>query len=284
MIKYDAPYNCCPVCATNSIRQYHADFRGNKIFICPTCTVQFMNPVYSDAYLAEYYAGYYGGGVSDADVVKGQLRTNQINFKFIEKYLPNPRKVLDFGCGNANFVIFAKDKGWDVVGYDVDQQAMEQVSNRLGIQVKSGLLINVEWQGQQFDLIHAHHVVEHLKQPVRDLKILHTLLSDSGCLYIGVPNIHAWSARVKLFLEKTKLKKGKVGKYYDSDHHVFYYTPRSMKELLDRCGFEVMLSMNGAKSHLSDSRLMQFFSYYLPNYLYSSSSFFVIARKKRHVD
>ena len=281
MNKYDAAYQSCPVCAANSIRQYHADYRGNKIFICPECTLQFMNPVYSDAYLAEYYASYYGGGLSDPNVVEGQLRTNKVKFKFIEKYLPQAGKALDFGCGNANFTVFAKDKGWEVVGYDVDQKAMEQLSDRLGITVKSGPLVDVEWQDQQFDLIHAHHVVEHLKQPVRDLKILHSLLSDAGYIYIGVPNIHAWSARAKLFLEKCGLKKGRIGKYYDSDHHIFYYTPKSMKNMLDLCGFEVMLSMNGSKSHLSESRWIQFLAYYLPNYFYSNSSFFVIARKKR---
>lgn len=239
-----------------------------------------MNPVYSDDYLAEYYAEYYGGGESDSNAVEGQARTNLMKFKFIDKFASPPSGVLDFGCGNGNFAVYAKEKGWDVVGYDVDCEAMQQVSSRYDIPIMCGSLPSVDWQGQRFNLIHAHHVVEHLKHPVRDLKILNSLIADDGFLYIGVPNIHAWSARAKLFLEKAGLKKSDVGKYYDSDHHVFYYTPRSMKHLLDICGFEVVLSMNGAKSHLSDNKLVQFFTYYLPNYFYSSSSFFVIARKK----
>ncbi|MFC1747701.1 class I SAM-dependent methyltransferase [Pseudomonadota bacterium] len=280
MSKYDAEYHVCPVCGADGVSLYHQDFRDNDIYICQQCSVQFMNPVYSDSYLAEYYAGYYGGGTSDPNVVEGQARTNRMKFKFIDKFVAKTGRALDFGCGNANFALFAKDKGWDVVGYDIDCEAMQQVSSRYGMQIACGPLADVDWQSQKFDMIHAHHVVEHLKQPVHDLKILHELLADDGCLYIGVPNIHAWSARVKLFLEKVGLKKRDVGKYYDSDHHVFYYTPKSMKNLLEASGFEVMLSMNGAKSDLSDNPIVQFFCYYLPNCFYSNSAFFVIARKK----
>ena len=281
MSKYDGAHESCPVCRDAAIHQYHCDFRGNTIFICSACTIQFMNPVYSDEYLSEYYAGYYGGGESDLNVVEGQACTNYMKFEFIDKFVRMPGRALDFGCGNANFAVYAKDKGWDVVGYDVDCEAMQQVSDRYGMPIKCGSLPDVDWQGEQFDLIHAHHVVEHLKDPARDLSIMHELLSDDGYIYIGVPNIHSWSARLKLFLEKAGFKKGRVGKYYDSDHHVFYYTPKSMKNLLDICGFEVVLSMNGAKSHMSESKLIQFFTYYLPNFFYSSSSFFVMARKKR---
>lgn len=280
MKKYDEIYRECPVCGNSAIGLYHRDFRDNQIYICHSCTVQFMNPVYSDEYLSEYYAGYYGGGESDPNVIEGQARNNSMKFKDIDRFLPVPGRVLDFGCGNANFAVYAKNRGWSVVGYDVDCAAMLQVSERYAMPIKCGSLSGVDWQGAQFDIVHANHVVEHLKDPVRDLKILHGLLTDGGYIYIGVPNIHSWSARIKLFLEKAGIKRAKVGKYYDSDHHIFYYTPKSMRSLLDKCGFEVVLSMNGAKSHISESKLVQIFTYYLPNYFYSSSAFFVVARKR----
>lgn len=284
MSKYDAAYQTCPICAAGNIRQYHADFRGNRIFICPECTVQFMNPVYSDGYLSDYYAGYYGGGLSDKEVAEGQRRNNKMKFRFIDKFTQPPGKVLDFGCGNGNFTNFSKEKGWDVLGYDVDCEAMKKVESGIGVPIKCGHFPDVDWKDKRFDLIHAHHVVEHLKHPVRDLKILHKLLADDGYLYIGVPNIHAWSARVKLFLEKIGLKRSRIGKYYDSDHHVFYYTPQSMKVLLDICGFEVILCKNGDKAHMSESRWVQVLMYDLLNYFYSNAAFFVIAQKKCNVN
>ncbi len=279
MQKYDPPYDACPICWAANLSTIHRDFRGNDIVKCARCTVQFMSPVYSDEHLAAHYAGYYGGGVGDADVVAGQLRTNDVKLRYIQRFIRTPGRVLDFGCGNGNFAHAARDRGWQVTGYDIDCDAMQKVAARLGMPVKCGSLAAVDWQNEVYDLIHAHHVLEHLKHPVHDLGILHDRLKKGGYLYIGVPNIHALSARLKYFAEKLGLKRRNAGKYYDSDHHVFFYTPLSMKNLLSRCGFDVLLTMNGSKAHLADSALAQFFLYQLPNYLYASSSFFVIARK-----
>src|SRR4030067_171158 len=52
-----------------------------------------------------------------------------------------------------------------LTGYDVDCDAMQRVSKRLGVPVRCGELSAVEWPAGSFDLVHAHHVVEHLKHP-----------------------------------------------------------------------------------------------------------------------
>ncbi|MFO7603003.1 MAG: class I SAM-dependent methyltransferase, partial [Gammaproteobacteria bacterium] len=238
-----------------------------------------MNPVYSNEYLNQYYAEYYTGGETSADIDAGQQRTNLIKLRAIEKFIKQPGRVLDFGCGNGNFIRTAQEKGWQVTGYDVDCDAMQHVASRYAVEVGCGNLHDLDWPEKQFDLIHAHHVVEHLKTPVADLQRLNRWLKPGGHFYIGVPNIHAASSRLKFFLEKIGLRRKNIGKYYDSDHHVFYYTPTSLTHLLETCGFEVLMVMNGNKSHVSDSPLVQFFTYYLMNYVYSSSAFFVIARK-----
>ena len=240
-----------------------------------------MNPVYSDAYLDQYYAEYYTGDKSPEDAEAAHQRTNRIIFRAIEKYVKQQGRVLDFGCGNGNFIKAAQEKGWQVTGYDVDCDAMQHVAKRYDIEIGCGSLHDIDWPTEKFDLIHAHHVVEHLKTPVKDLMKLNSWLKVGGYFYVGVPNIHATSARIKFFFEKIGLRRKNIGKYYDSGHHVFYYTPTSLRNLLEKCGFEVLMVMNGNKSHISDSPIVQFFSYYLMNYIYRSSGFFIIARKVR---
>lgn len=284
MEKYDSVYTQCPICQSSRIALYHQDCRDNKIFRCDDCRVQFMNPVYSDEYLNQYYAEYYTGSDSTGEVTAGHERTNLIKFRAIEKYCKQPGHVLDFGCGNGNFIKTAQDKGWQVTGYDVDCDAMQHVARRYHVEVGCGKLHDIDWPREQFDLIHAHHVVEHLKTPVADLKKLNRWLKTGGYFYVGVPNIHATSARIKFFLEKIGLRRKNVGKYYDTDHHVFYYTPASLSNLMRQSGFEILMVMNGNKSHVSDSRIIQFFTYDLMNYIYSNSGFFIIARKLQDVD
>lgn len=278
--KYDEAYRTCQVCGSDRIRLIHEDFRENRIFSCEQCSVQFMNPVYTDEYLQAYYAGYYGGGVAHPSIVKAQEKDNEIKFHFIDKFISASGTALDFGCGNGNFSAYAKNRGWDVTGYDVDCEAMSEVAARHGIRVESGSLALVDWKGSKFDLIHAHHVVEHLKNPVQALKLLNNLLTDRGFLYVAVPNINSFSARAKFLLEKVGVRRKNIGKYYDSEHHVFYYSPESLQALLEKCGFEALLSMNAVKSTVGRSKITEFLACDLPNRLYSNGAFFTIARKK----
>lgn len=281
MNKYDPAYTLCPVCRSDRIAPHHRDFRDNRIFRCAGCGVQFMNPVYSDDHLRRYYAEYYGGDMAGHEISAGHEKTNQIKFRAIEKFMPTPGRVLDFGCGNGNFIKTALAKRWQAIGYDVDCASMQQVARRLGVEVRCGDLHAVDWPAASFDLLHAHHVVEHIKHPVKDLARLNRWLKPGGYFYVAVPNIDSLSSRLKFRLEKLGVRRKNVGRYYDSDHHVFYYSPASMRHLLQQCGFEVIMSMNGNKAHIGDSALAQFFSYTLMNYLYSSAAFFMIARKVR---
>jgi len=279
-VKYDASYEACQICESRRIKLIKTDYRENQIYECEGCSVQFMNPVYSDEYLQKYYADFYDAEGAGPEIIKAQQSDNEAKFQFLDKFIKAPGKVLDFGCGNGNFSSYAKSKGWSVVGYDIDAAATQKVSDKLGIKVESGLLEKVDWNATTFDLIHAHHVVEHLKDPVQDLKILRGLLADDGFLYVAVPNINSLSIRVKFFLEKIGLRRNNIGKYYDSDHHVFYYSPKSLKRMLEKCGFEVVFSINAPKKAVGNSKIAEFFTYHLPNFLYSNGAFFVIATKK----
>jgi len=281
IVKYDPPYKACPACNSSQIGLLLKDFRENHIFSCKQCSVQFMNPIFSDEYLQHYYAEYYEGEIPEANYMKAHQRDNEVKFQFIERYTQPPGKALDFGCGNGNFAEYAKMRGWDVIGYDVDGDAMNKVSERLGIDVESGPFESIDWKESKFDLIHAYHVIEHLKYPMRDLKKLHNLLADNGFLYIAVPNINALSVRVKFRLEKLGLRRKNIGKYYDSEHHIFYYSPKSLTAMLDKCGFEVVFSMNATKVTAEHSKIAQFFARDLPNALYSNGAFFIIATKKK---
>lgn len=279
--EYDRPYTTCPICGSGEIRPYHCDFRNNRIFRCHACFIQFMNPVYSDSHLTRFYANYYKGDAAGDEISRGQERTNQIKFRAVEQFIPRPGKVLDFGCGNGNFIETALSKGWQAAGYDVDCEAMRRVAARLDVDIRCGELRASDWPAAAFDLVHAHHVVEHLKHPVRDISHLNRWLKPGGHFYVAVPNIESVASRLKFRLEKAGLRRRRIGRYYDSDHHVFYYSPRTMRGLLERCGFEVLMTMNGNKSHISASPIAQFFSYTLTNYLYASAAFFMIARKVR---
>jgi SAM-dependent methyltransferase len=75
--------------------------------------------------------------------------------------------------------------------------------------------------------IAAHHVLEHVSAPARFLRAAHRLLEDGGLLLLSLPNLRAWSAFLRGW-----------GGY--QPYHLYYFTPRSLQDLLHDSGFDVL--------------------------------------------
>ena len=281
MNKYDDKYTKCPACGSENIKYFHTDFRENTIYKCNKCQVQFMNPVYSDEYLVEYYSQYIDME-KEQDDISADKYTHVVNdnFKALEKIIKVKGEMLDFGIGNGVHAEKARDKGWNVRGYDVDCDTTETLMKKTGIEVKCGNFFDIDWGERKFDLIYSNQVMEHLKDPVSYINHFDTLLNKDGHLFITVPNIKSTTTRLKFLLEKLKLRRNKIGKYYDSEHHIFYYDPVSFKNILELNGYEVLYTRNCVKPKVERSKLWLYISNNIIEKLYSTSTFMVVARKR----
>lgn len=286
MKKYDEKYTKCPACQNENIIHYHDDFRGNSIYKCNSCQVQFMNPVYSDEYLVDYYSRYIDleqknnlEQNNDFVLTDKYIHVVADNFKALETVVKSKGEMLDFGIGNGVHAEMARDKGWTVRGYDVDCSTTEALMKKTGIEVKCGNFFDIDWGDKKFDLIYANQVMEHLKDPVSYINHFDKLLNKNGHLFITVPNIHSTSSRLKFWLEKMKLRNKNIGKYYDSEHHIFYYTPTSLRNILRSNGYEVLYTRNCVKPKVESSKLWLFVSNKILEKLYSTSTFVMIAKK-----
>ena len=148
--------------------------------------------------------------------------------------------------------------------------------------IRCGDFDELDWGDSKFDLIYAHHVVEHLKDPVARLKSFHKILKNDGYLYIGVPNISAWGSKIKFFLEKCGIKTSRVGKYYDSEHHILYFNPASLRRLLEMSGFEVIYKSNASKPRPYQNALVKFLRQNIKEKLSAGVACCVIAKKNNH--
>ena len=125
-----------------------------------------------------------------------------------------------------------------------------------------------------------HQVLEHLKNPRSYLDKIYKLLKSDGYIFVAVPNINSISNRLKFFAEKVGVRTKNVGKYYDTSHHVVYYTPDTLVRLLENTGYEVLYKRNGHKTRPNQSRLKRWMMRNFTESIFSQSTFFVIAKKK----
>lgn len=277
MHRFDAPKSACGLCGSEKIFPYHQDHKGNRIFKCRNCKIQFMNPQYTDEYLAEFYSSY----TKDEPQWDEPLRyCHNFYFTIIEKYVSPPGRMLDIGAGKGHLLSVAKERGWSPIGYDVDCVTTKKTSRKTGIEISCGDFTKINWENRGYDLITMHHVIEHLKSPLPYLRIIHASLQDKGVLFLALPNIHSLSSRAKFCLEKLGVRRRRVGAYYDTGHHLWYYTPHTLANLLSRFGFEVIHLRSGHQARPNQSRLERAFMRRFTERMIWKSTFLVLARKK----
>jgi len=121
--------------------------------------------------------------------------------------------------------------GVEVVGFDTDVEAAQQVSRALNAPIVT-FDIAAEVPSEHinsYDLVLAGEVLEHVDDANRFLLGCKTLLTDDGVLCITVPN--ACSPKVGL--------RALLGtEVVHPDHHV-YYSPRTLRQTLDQAGLGI---------------------------------------------
>ncbi len=248
--EFDVRLERCPLCDAASLEDYDRDHEGRRICRCGGCGLRFLNPQYSDGYLARLYSTYFAEScftqAPEGSDAEGLAQVHEFHLSLVEEVGVRGR-LLSVGCGGGLELAIARRRGWEVEGHDVDESTVRRVAARHGVKVQAGDFLTIPWEPQSFDCVYLHHVLEHPKDPKAYLKRIHSLLRPGGILFLACPNIDSASNRVKTLAGRLGLKK-KRGKHYDAWHHLFYYSPTTLKPLLhDRFGFEVLQCLNGVK-------------------------------------
>lgn len=118
-------------------------------------------------------------------------------------------------------------RGWDVTGLDVSREMIDRIRDELGIRAYVGTLPHLELEPESFDVITMWHSLEHVHEPAPLLREARRLLAPGGKIVIAVPNIDSlpfrWFGKDWFGLELPR--------------HLTHFTPSSLLQMLQRCGF-----------------------------------------------
>jgi SAM-dependent methyltransferase len=233
----------CPVCGCDSlIERYPATFAGDwqdavpffltgrtkavhgRIVRCSECGFTFTSPQFSPADYARIYAAVHAGGGSGSPAA-----TRFAALARLVRQTEGGGRFLDFGCGSGGFLDAMP--GFDGIGFEVAADTPGGVVRRdrfVTGDIQADRLADVGLAPASLDFIVAWDVLEHLASPQLQLQRLRTLLKPGGRLYLTVPNIASWAARLSgskwnmLLLE-----------------HLWYFDPGTVTRLLVGCGLVV---------------------------------------------
>ncbi|HEX9696744.1 MAG TPA: class I SAM-dependent methyltransferase [Actinomycetota bacterium] len=189
----------CPVCGHASARALFVR-DGYAIHRCRDCALRFAAPrptpsdldaVYAKAYFDD--KGWVGDPTSDSSYMTRCWREVA---PLLHRRFPARGRLLDIGCATGAFIAAAARDGWNVAGieYSVDAAARARDA---GLDVRAGTLAGEPFAGETFDVVGAWHVVEHLIDPVADLRRIRSLTRPGGLLVLETPNDRSIGAKIR---------------------------------------------------------------------------------------
>lgn len=126
-------------------------------------------------------------------------------------------KVLDIGAGTGDFLVAAKNEGWNITGIEPSTKAKEIAISK-GVSF-SDSLENLE--DHTFDVITMWHVLEHVPDLDFQMQQLKRLLKPNGTIIIAVPNFKSYDANhYKSFWAA-----------YDVPRHLWHFSKTAIEKL-----------------------------------------------------
>jgi 2-polyprenyl-3-methyl-5-hydroxy-6-metoxy-1,4-benzoquinol methylase len=146
-------------------------------------------------------------------------------------------RVLDVGCGAGEFATALREAGATVVGVDVAREPLRRAAAAdpaLDLRLwRSGEPLPVE--DAAFDVAWAGEVIEHVVDVAPWLSEVRRALRPGGELLVTTPH-HGFARLVGLALSRRRFAEH----FEPRSDHVRFFSPLSLRELLDDLGFEVL--------------------------------------------
>ncbi len=180
----------CPVCSGSGTKW--ACLAGDWTYLrCRDCGHVFLTPCPTPGALASYYSHSYWYS-EEALAVSVHRRYLKLVDQFAPAGSTGALSVLEHGANTGPLLAALRERGWQCAGTELGDRFRATARAR-GLDVRASL---ADWAGARFDLVVAFHVLEHLHQPIAELRTLLSMLRPTGVLLLKTPNASCIPARV----------------------------------------------------------------------------------------
>ncbi len=138
-------------------------------------------------------------------------------------------KALDIGCGTGSFLLILKKLGFEATGIEPSEKAGSIGRKNVGLDIKTGNLLEHKFPNNYFNLITMNHVLEHVHNPVEVLLEVKRILHPDGMITIRTPNMDSFGYK----------RFGKNWVPIDTPRHLIIYSRQSIAELAGKTGLKL---------------------------------------------
>lgn len=187
----------CDFCKSKNIEIKNRNSESN-LYKCKKCNSLFRKyflPVstdYSSKYFIEDYKNQYGKTYEEDEENLKALAKSRLD---IIKNIKPEGKILDLGSAMGFFLKEASLNGYETEGIEISEYAANYCVKNLNLNVYNVSLLDFEYKENEYDIITAWYVLEHLLCFEKLLKNILFSLKDDGIFAFAMPNGNGISGR-----------------------------------------------------------------------------------------
>ena len=201
--------------AVQFFRANRKDVAHGQIVRCIKCNFVYTSPQFSHQEYSQIYIASGSNSETKEVISQSEIYRGHKLLKLVRRFIDRGR-LLDFGCGSGGFLQVAE--GFERNGFEVVYGGKPSPS----IKIVTGDFISKINQypllKDQFDVITAFDVLEHLADIDAYIEAMVSLLKPGGLFIVSVPNVESLNARI--FSDK-----------WNSFllEHLWYFSPKTLK-------------------------------------------------------
>ena len=221
----------CNLCGSTIVEELCLkDRKGHylRTVICKKCGLIWSDPRPSDDKIREFYSREYrkeykGITKPKKKHVYRDAKEAIKRYNYFKEILKKEDSLLDIGAGNGVFVYSLRKLGFNAEGIELDENHARYAREELQIPVTTGFAQEIN-NKESFNIITLHHVLEHLTDPLAELKNIWGILKENGYLVVEVPNAE-------------DIKQDPKNRYHRA--HIYTFNPETLAEMGKKAGFNV---------------------------------------------
>lgn len=184
---------------------------------------------------SHYTEAYFAGEARPDEAVYEDLTRGVMDARMrrIEEVLGRKGRVLDVGCATGAQLQAARERGWGTIGVEVSERAAAAARAR-GLEIVTGTLDTGELPASSMDAIVLSHVLEHVPDPVRLLRLCRRLLLPDGVVSLALPNADGFlhTAGNLYHRVRGRYRKDRYSCSLYPPSHLYAFNPRSIVRAL----------------------------------------------------
>ena len=234
----------CRACGLDDVKALFA-LGNNRVLRCLECGHTYLDVVHDLQSIRRMYENYEDQmqfRLQDAnEEVTGNIDAYLKRCRAYCETLERTPRLLDVGCGSGVLLDRAKALNFICEGVEICESLAISSQERLGCKIHRAFLGELDLPDNSFDIITLYDLIEHLQNPVQEIRHVYRLLHPGGILFVLTPNNDAlirrvaqWSYRLTFHQYQRALRT----LYYSQ--HLSYFSADSLQALLHRVGFQVL--------------------------------------------